>query len=244
VLFTAQVAGVAAIALAVLIRGRGPDDAKVLLAIPASISGTLGLWAYYRGMAVGAMSVVAPIAGVSAVVPVTVGLATGDHPSAAQIAGIFVALAGVGLASREHQEGARRVAAGVGLAFLAALGFGGYFVPMHAAGAADFWWASLVFRSTSFVLVASAALVARGTVRMSRRDAFFVSAVGIGDTLGNVLYAASASHGLVSVTSVLASLYPVVTVVLARVVLGERVDRTQDAGIVATLAGVVLISAG
>ena len=79
-LFTAQVAGLAAIALAVLIRGKAPDDATVLLAIPASISGTLGLWAYYRGMAVGAMSVVAPIAGISAIVPVTVGLLTGDHP--------------------------------------------------------------------------------------------------------------------------------------------------------------------
>jgi drug/metabolite transporter (DMT)-like permease len=115
---------------------------------------------------------------------------------------------------------------------------------MHAAGAADFWWASLVFRTTSFMLIAVAALAARRSVRISRRDAYYVSAVGIGDTLGNVLYAASASHGLVSVTSVLASLYPVVTVVLARVVLHERVDRLQDAGIVATLAGVVLISAG
>jgi drug/metabolite transporter (DMT)-like permease len=245
VLFTAQVAGVLAIGLAVLIRGAGPASATVLYAIPASLSGTLGLWAYYRGMAVGAMSVVAPIAGVSAVIPVIVGLATGDSPSAAQIFGIFVALVGVGLASREHQTGGqRRLAAGVGLALLAALGFGCYFVPMHAAGAADFWWASLVFRTTSFVMIALAALVARSSVRLSRRDAVYVSAVGIGDTLGNVLYAASASHGLVSVTSVLASLYPVVTVVLARVVLGERVDRVQDIGIVAVLAGVVLISAG
>ena len=243
-LFTAQVAGLLAIALAVLIHGELPDDAAIFFAVPAAVSGTLGLWAYYRGMAVGAMSVVAPIAGISAIVPVTVGLATGDSPSAAQIAGIFVALIGVGLASREHQSGQRRVAAGVGLAFLAALGFGGYFVPMHAAGEADFWWASLVFRATSFMLIAIAAVTARRSVSISRRDAVYVSAVGIGDTLGNVLYAASASHGLVSVTSVLASLYPVVTVVLARVVLGERVDRVQDAGIVATLAGVVLISAG
>ena len=154
------------------------------------------------------------------------------------------ALVGVVLASLEPQEGSRRVAAGAGLALLAAIGFGCYFPPMHAAGKADFWWASLVFRTTSFVLIALAALAARRSVRVSRRDAVYVSAVGIGDTLGNVLYAASASHGLVSVTSVLASLYPVVTVVLARVVLDERVDRVQDAGIVATLAGVVLISAG
>ena len=167
----AQVAGLPRSRSRCSIHGEAPHDAEVLLAIPAALSGTLGLWAYYRGMAVGAMSVVAPIAGISAIVPVTVGLATGDDPSAAQIAGIFVALIGVGLASREHQAGDRRVAAGVGLALLAAIGFGGYFVPMHAAGAADFWWASLVFRTTSFALIAVAALAARRSVRVSRRDA-------------------------------------------------------------------------
>jgi drug/metabolite transporter (DMT)-like permease len=244
VLFGAQIAGLAAIALVVAIRGKGTDDAAVLLAIPAALSGTLGLFAYYRGMAVGAMSVVAPIAGVSAAIPVTVGLATGDRPSTFQIAGIVLALVGVGLASREHQEGERRVAAGVGLALIAALGFGGYFVPMHAAGQADFWWASLVFRLTSFTVVAIAVLVVRSSVRLSRGDAVFVAAVGIGDMLGNLLFAASSRHGLVSVTSVLASLYPIVTVALARVVLHERIDRWQEAGVVGTLAGVVLISAG
>ncbi len=244
VLFTAQIAGLIGIALAVAIRGQGPGGAAILLAIPASLSGTLGLYAFYRGMAVGAMSVVAPIAGVSAAVPVAVGLATGDHPSALQIVGIFLALVGVALASREHQAGERRVAAGVGLALLAALGFGGYFVPMHAAGDADFWWASLLFRATSFSLVAVTALALRSSVRVSRGDAVFVAAVGLGDMLGNFLFAASSNHGLVSVTSVLASLYPIVTVVLARFVLGERVDRFQEAGIVGTLAGVVLISVG
>jgi drug/metabolite transporter (DMT)-like permease len=244
VLFGAQVAGLAAVALTVAIRGRGPDGAAVLLAIPAALSGTLGIFAYYRGMAVGAMSVVAPIAGVSAAVPVAFGLATGDRPSAAQIAGIVIALVGVGLASREHQAGHGRVAAGVGLALIAAIGFGGYFVPMHAAGEADFWWASLVFRITSFTLIAVTALVVRSSVRVSGRNAAYVGAVGIGDTLGNGLFAAASAYGLVSVTSVLASLYPIVTVILARIVLHERVDRAQEAGVVATLAGVVLISAG
>jgi drug/metabolite transporter (DMT)-like permease len=244
VLFGAQVAGLAAIALAVAIRGKGPDGAAVLLAIPAACSGTLGLFAYYRGMAVGAMSVVAPIAGLSAAVPVVFGLATGDRPSPPQIAGILLALVGVGLASREHQAGHGRVAAGVGLALIAAIGFGGYFVPMHAAGDADFWWASLLFRMTSFTLIAVTALVLRSSVRVSGHNAAFIAAVGLGDTLGNVLFAASSAQGLVSVTSVLASLYPIVTVVLARFVLRERVDRAQEAGIVATLVGVVLISTG
>jgi drug/metabolite transporter (DMT)-like permease len=115
---------------------------------------------------------------------------------------------------------------------------------MHTAGAADFWWSSLVFRITSFSLVAVTAFAARSPVRMSRRNVAYVAPVGLGDTFGNVLYAAASGYGLISVTAVLASLYPVVTVVLARVFLRERVDRLQDAGIVAVLAGVVLISAG
>jgi drug/metabolite transporter (DMT)-like permease len=243
VLFWAQVGGVVAIALAVAIRGEGPAGWEVLLAILASIGGMLGLYAYYRGMATGTMSVVAPIAGVSAIVPVVFGFATGDNPSVPQVAGIACALAGVGLASVEHQEGRKKIAAGVGLALIAAAGFGFYFPWMHAAGKVDFWWASLIFRTTALLLVAGAAAAAQPDLRMSRRNLAIVCAVGIGDTLGNVLFAASSSAGgLVSLTSVLASLYPVVTVLLAASVLHERVAPMQRAGIVLTLAGVVLIS--
>ncbi|HZO34398.1 MAG TPA: DMT family transporter [Gaiellaceae bacterium] len=242
VMFWAQVGGVVAIAIAVAIRGEGPHGWTVLLAAPAAVSGTLGLYAYYRGMAVGAMSVVAPIAGVSAVVPVAFGIATGDSPSATQLAGVGCAIVGVGLASLEHQEGARRVAAGVGLAGLAAIGFGFYFPPMHAAGSSDFWWASVVFRSTALVVVAAAVAARRPALKLRPRDLGVVVAAGIGDTLGNLLFAASSGHGLVSLTSVLASLYPIVTVLLAAAVLRERVSPPQRAGILLTLAGVVLIS--
>ncbi|HUK97081.1 MAG TPA: DMT family transporter [Gaiellaceae bacterium] len=242
VLLWAQVGGVVAIAVAVALRGQGPHGWEIVLAVPAALSGTLGLYAYYRGMAVGAMSVVAPIAGVSAVVPVVFGIATGDRLSAAQVAGIVCAIAGVGLASIEHQEGTRRIAAGVGLAALAAIGFGFYFPPMHAAGSTDFWWASLLFRTTAFAVVAAAVAVRHPPLRLRPRDLAVVVAVGIGDTLGNVLFAASSSHGLVSLTSVLASLYPIVTVLLAAAVLHEHVAASQRAGIVLTLTGVVLIS--
>jgi len=242
VLFWAQVGGVLGIGLAVAIRGDGPNGWAVLYAVFASIGGMLGIFAYYRGMIEGAMSVVAPIAGVSAVIPVVFGIATGDSPSAAQIAGIVCALAGVGLASVEHQEGQRRLATGVGLALLAAAGFGFYFPWMHAAGKVDFWWASFVFRLTALVLVASIVAHERPPLRLPRRTLVVVFAVGLGDTLGNALFAASSGHGLVSLTAVLASLYPVVTVLLAASVLKERVAVLQRAGIVLTLAGVVLIS--
>ncbi len=114
------------------------------------------------------MAVVAPIAGVSAIVPVSFGIATGDHPSALQYAGIVCAIAGVGLASQEHRTGgSRRVAAGVGLALLAALGFGFYFPPMHAAGVVDPYWSSLIFRITSAAVVAASAAVSRPALRLA-----------------------------------------------------------------------------
>jgi drug/metabolite transporter (DMT)-like permease len=244
VLFYVQLGGLVAIAAVVALRGRGPADSAALLAIPAAISGTLGLYAYYRGMAVGAMSIVAPIAGISAVVPVTFGIVTGERPSSWQLLGIAAALGGVFLASREPGRGGPKIAAGVGLALLAAVGFGGYFPAMHAAGDADFWWAALIFRMTSTSVILATVAIRRPALGIERVQIPLLALIGIGDMLGNLLFAAASTSGLVSVTSVLASLYPIVTVILARLVLNERVARAQEAGIVLTLAGVALISAG
>jgi drug/metabolite transporter (DMT)-like permease len=244
VLFYVQLSGLATIAIVVAVRGKGPGGSEVLLAIPAAISGTLGLYAYYRGMRVGAMSIVAPIAGISAVVPVIVGILSGDRPSIWQLAGMACALVGVFLASLELGSGSSKIAAGVGLALLAALGFGGYFPPMHAAGNADFWWAALIFKATAVSVILPAIAIRRPTLTVEGRQLPPLVLIGIGDMLGNLLFAAASTTGLVSVTSVLASLYPIVTVVLARVVLEERVARSQEGGIALTLVGVALISAG
>jgi drug/metabolite transporter (DMT)-like permease len=238
-----QLGGLVAIALIVAIRWEGPADLDALFAIPAAVSGTLGLYAFYRGMAVGAMSIVAPIAGISAAVPVVFGIATGDRPSLWQWLGIAGALGGVFLASREPGRGGK-VAAGVGLALLAAIGFGGYFPPMHAAGNADFWWASLIFRMTSTSIILAAVAIRRPSLAVAPKQVPLLALVGVGDMLGNLLFAAASTSGLVSITSVLASLYPIITVLLARLVLRERVARSQEMGIALTLAGVALISAG
>ncbi len=242
VLFWAQIGGLAAIAIAVGVRGELPHDRRVLLAAPAALAGTLGLWAYYRGIAAGAISVVAPIAGASAVIPVVVGFATGDSLSVAQVAGIACALLGVVLASLEPRERSRRIAAGAGLALVAAVGFGCYFPPMHVAGRADFWWASLIFRSIALLVIAAVVAAQKPNLRVRGRELAIVLAVGVGDTVGNVLFAASSGHGLISLTAVLASLYPIVTVLLAAALLSERPAPAQRAGIALTLAGVVLIS--
>jgi len=171
------------------------------------------------------------------------GIVTGDRPHAIQLAGIGAAIAGVALASREQQEGGRRVAAGVGLALLAAVGFGFYFPPMHAAGSADPWWGAFVFRLTSTSVVLAAVSLRRPALRLRGWAVAVIAGVGCADTLGNLLYAAASGHGIVSLTSVLASLYPIVTVVLAALVVKERIAVTQRVGVVLTLAGVGLISA-
>ena len=243
-LFYVQLGGLAGIALIVAVRGAGPEDMTALLAIPAAVSGTLGLFAYYRGIAVGAISIVAPIAGVSAVLPVVVGIASGESPSALQLGGIACALVGVFLAAREPGRTEARLAAGVGLALLAAVGFGGYFPFMHAAGDADFWWASLIFRMTSTSVILVVVAIQRPVLSVPGRLLPWLALIGFGDMFGNLLFAAASTSGLVSVTSVLASLYPIVTVILARILLSEQVARTQEAGIGLTLAGVALISAG
>jgi drug/metabolite transporter (DMT)-like permease len=116
---------------------------------------------------------------------------------------------------------------------------------MHAASTQDWLWPAFLFRCTSVTLVYSVVLI-RGLRPTGLRGHWpGLIAIGFLDTGGNALFAAASSaHGLLSVESVLASLYPVVTVLLARVMLGERVQRTQDAGVLLVLVGVVLITAG
>jgi drug/metabolite transporter (DMT)-like permease len=246
VLAVAQPVGLAAMLVVAVVHWEPWPGEQVLFAVPAAALGTIGLAAFYRGMAAGAISLVAPIAATGVLLPVTFGLARGERPSALQLAGIVLAVGGAVVTSYEPGAASERprLAAGIGWALVAAVAFGGYFIPMHEASEDDFVWAALVFRLSSFSLVLAAFLLLRPRLARAPRDLAVIAFIGIADTSGNVFFAAAASQGLVSVVSVLASLYPVVTVVLARVYLRERVTRVQEGGAVATLAGVVLVSAG
>ena len=246
VLAIAQPIGLALVALVVFLGGAGRFERAALWAIPAAFLGTAGIAAFYRGMAIGTISIVAPIAATGAAIPVVVGIATGDRPSVLQLAGFPLAIAGVVLASREtgSKLGGGRIAAGVPWALVAALGFGGYFVPMHAASEADFLSAALVFKLVVAATLLAAVIILRPPLRVGRADLGAIAAIALFDSGGNVFYAASASLGLVSVVSVLASLYPVATVALAWLYLRERIDPIQRVGVATALAGVAMISAG
>ena len=164
------------------------------------------------------MSVVAPIAALAAGIPVIWGVAvSGNHVSSLQAVGFAAAIGGSVAASLELRPERRQIAAGVGWAVLAMLAFGAYYLPMHAASTQDWLWPAFLFRCTSVTLVWSIVLVRRAWPTGLRGHWLALIAIGFLDTGGNALYAAAASsHGLLSVVSVLASLYPVVTVLLAR----------------------------
>jgi len=243
VLAVSQPVGLLALAIPTTIRGQGPPGPSVAWACLAAAFGTVGLAAFYRGMAAGAISVVAPVAGTAAVIPVVYGLATGDRTSTLQQLGFVAAIAGVVLSSWERSSG-RRIAAGTGFAIVAMLGFGFYFIFLHEASSGDFLWAALIFRVTSTSIVWATLLALRVSPRADRRHLPALVVIGLLDSGGNALFAAASAHGAVSVVSVLGSLYPVVTVMLARAWLRERVHRSQEAGVALALAGIVLVSAG
>jgi drug/metabolite transporter (DMT)-like permease len=243
VLVTAQVAGLVLAAAFVLGRLEPWPGPRMFLAVPAAVAGTVGLYGLFRGMAIGAISVVAPIAGVSAVIPVAFGVLGGDDLGLLQSLGIAAAIAGVALASRERDAAGASIAAGAGFGLLAALGFGLYYPPLHAAGEVDPYWAVLVFRCTSVLLATGALLLARAPLP-PRRHVPILALAGVLDLGGNLLYAlAAAEHGLVSVISVLASLYPIVTVALATILLHERPAPWQWVGVALTFTGIALIAA-
>ena len=245
VLVVSQVFGLAAALVWVAASGDSvPGWSSVALAMAAGASGCLGIATLYRGMAIGAMGIVAPISAVSAVIPFAVGIASGERPSALQITGILLALVGVAVASREPREQGGGRAAGFGLALTAALGFGLYFVFADRAADESVPYAVATARGISLLLALAAALVVGASLRPGRASLPVLAVVGLCDVGANMLFSLATTRGYLSIVSVLAALYPVVTVALAAIVLNERVARTQRFGVVGALAGAAMIVAG
>jgi drug/metabolite transporter (DMT)-like permease len=246
VLVASQAIGLAGAVVWVLASSDAPPALEdVLPAVGAGACGALGLAALYRGMAIGAMGIVAPISAAGPIVPLAVDLARGVSPSALQWVGIAVVLGGITLLAREP-GGARRagLAAGVALALAAALAFGLFVVGLDAAADGGVPWTILAARSTSTLLALTLALFASVALVPPARLVPAVVAVGVFDTSANVLVAFATTRGSAGVVAVLSALYPVATIVLARVVLGERLDRTRRVGGALALGGAAAVAAG
>jgi drug/metabolite transporter (DMT)-like permease len=210
-----------------------------------AVAGTAGVVAFYEALATGTMGIVAPIAATGVVVPVVVGFVQGDRPSAWQVAGIVVAVIGIIFASGpELQRGGERSAAArpLWLAGIAAIGFGVVFVAIGHGAQHSTLMTLVVMRAVAIVFMIGIAIGTSTSLRVGGADAPMLFVVGVFDVGANATFAYASRHGLLSVISVLSSLYPAMTVVLARLVHAERLARVQLLGVVGALAGVVLIA--
>jgi len=222
-----------------------PGFVELLPAAGAGVAVLAGITAFYRGLAIGAMGIVAPITAAGPVVPLTVDAAHGSTPTALQWLGIAFILLGVATLSWEGRaSGQARIASGAGLAILAALGFGLYFVGIDAGADESASWAVVAARITAVSLGAVVALASSRSLRAPRSMLPMLVAVGLIDTSANVLVAAATTYGAAGIVAVLSSLYPIVTMVLARIIVGERLGATKRAGGVVAVAGAAFVAAG
>lgn len=245
VLAVSQPVGLVLLGTIVAVRGHSPPGGlAVLWATLAGLGGAVGIAALYRGLAVGSMGIVAPITSTSPLVPLTVGLARGERPSTVQLAGIGFALVGIALAGWERSESGLggRASVGAGLALLAAATFGGSQVGLEAASNHDPYWSTFVLRIVSCAAVF--AVVARQRPGGAGRVWPALAVIGLMDSGATVLFAVATTKGLLSVVAVLASMYPVLIAILARVVLGERLTVLQRGGALVAVGGAAAISAG
>lgn len=211
----------------------------------AGLSGAIGLMSLYAALSSGTMGVVSPITALGAVVPVVLGLMRGDAWTSAIGVGLVVALIGAVLASGPELSGdvGRRP---VVLACVAAVAFGLSLYCMDGGARHDLSGSMLAMRcgSLSMLLPTLFAVRSRGLARepLTPRDVLVLPLLGVGDLTANLLFAAASAKGQVSIVAVLGSLYPVATLVLARVVLAERLRAVQLVGVALTVVGVVLVT--
>ncbi len=224
-----------------------PEPASLLLAAVAGLSGTAGLVCLFRGMALGSMAVVAPVfASGAAVVPVAVGLATGDTVTAVVGLGLGLVALGIVLASLESEQEAERSRAtrrALAFALAGALGAAGFVVASDAASDGSVLWTLLVARAAALPFLAAGAARA-GTPRPGRKDLTAIGLVGVVDLAATACFGLATTEGALTVVAVLGAMYPVITAGLARVVLRERICRVQLAGVAFALLGVALVAAG
>jgi len=246
VLAVSQPAGLVLVVLIIVIFGADPISAdKSAIAALAGAASLCGLWAFYSAMAMGTVSVVAPIASLGVIVPVVVGLARGDAPATIQLVGLVPAIAGVAILGYEddpeHAGVARR---SIVLAILAGLSFGIFFTALDVASPDRPGWAVLAARVGAVAVIAMALAISRPRLSDVSGSILILLIIGFFDVLANLLFALASTKGVLPVVAVGGSMYPAFTIALAHGVLGERLARLQWAGVALALLGVALIAAG
>jgi len=247
VVAVSSVTGVALLLCLVGFVPSAPTIADVAWGAAGGVAGGIGVMLFYRALATGVMSVVAPVTAVTgAVVPVAAGLLLGERPGVLALVGVAIAIVAVALLAREAPGERERPTTGAAralvLALGAGLGFGGFFVLLDRTGDDAGFWPLVASRSVTFVLMVVIAAVTSRAV-LPRREALAPSiGTGVLDMGANVLFLLANREGLLALVAVVTSLYPASTIALAQVFLGERLARHQVIGVGLAAVAVVLIA--
>lgn len=230
------------VALALLWRESFPAPVDLLWGGLAGVAGVLGLLCFYSALSSGKMGITAPVSAVlTATLPVLFSAFTSALPTLLQVGGFVLALLAIGLISRpERTSGPSR---GIGLAVLAGCGFGCFFILISRVHAGAVFWPLAAARLTSVLVLLVVLLLRRQPLLPGKIVAPLVVLAGNLDAIGNAFFVLAAHSGRLDVAAVLSSLYPAATVLLAALVLRERVTRVQALGILLALLAIPLISA-
>jgi drug/metabolite transporter (DMT)-like permease len=227
-----------------VVRGEGaPTPTDLGWSVLAGLAGGIGITALYQGLAVGRMGIVAPVTGVmAALIPVGAGILLEGLPTPLVLAGIALAVVAVVLVSRASDGGGGP--SGIGLALIAGLGIGALGVCISQISDGHVFGPLVVIRLTQACLIVGVIIVTRSAWRPKRRLLPAITGVGVLDMAGNGAFILAVQSGALAIAAVLSSLYPVTTVILATIFLGERVTRSHAAGIALAVAAIVCIATG
>jgi len=250
VVAVSQLVGLMLLAVMLVWLPAAPATRDLLWGGAAGLAGGIGVALLYRALAVGRMAVVAPTTAVCAVaIPVTAAMLLGERPSAGRLGGMGLAIVAIVLVSQQRPVAAEvgdhtlmgRLPPGLGLALMSGVAIGFFFLALARTAATAGLWPLLAARVMSVGLFGVSAVVSRRSLRMAAPVAAVVIAAGVVDMVANALYLIATRHGSLSVVVTLSSLYPASTVILARLILGERLSALQSVGITCALVAVVLI---
>lgn len=220
----------------------------VLFGALAGVTGSMGVALLYLALAIGPMSVVAPVTAVcAAIVPLLIGLVLGERPHLLAGLGVLLALGSVGLLSQSdtpvdgETHGGARLGRGVRVALVSGVAIGGFFVALAQTSAAAVMWPLAISRTVSVTIFLTIALAGGRPAGVPRAALAPALACGALDMVANALFMTAARQGQLGLVATLASLYPASTVLLARLVLGERLGRWQQVGVAGAVAAIVLI---
>lgn len=217
-----------------------PSQTAVVWSLLGGLSGGGALAIFYRALSSGRMGLTAPVAAVlGAAIPTIFGMFREGLPQTAQISGFVVAAAGIWLISRSEDDSPP---AGIGMAALAGVGFAGFYLCMKQAGDASAFWLAATSKVASFTLTGAIVLIGRIPRNIDGSGIGFGVLAGCLDVMGSVLFIRASQTGRLDAAVVLSSLYPAVTVLLARFILREHFTRWKALGMVAALLAVPMIA--